>query len=71
MAKSAKQQIFDNQARDNLATLDPEVYRRIELRMGGTPEQAEAAAQWAVRANEESAKIRQENAEEESLAKAS
>ena len=39
-------------AQDNLARKDPEVERRIALRMGATQEEAEEAARWAERHNE-------------------
>ena len=61
--KEAAIQALRAESRDNLHELDPEVARLGTLRMGGTPEEAEQAAQWAVKRNAEVARIRREQAD--------
>jgi hypothetical protein len=61
--KKTAERILDSDARDNLSDYDPEVARQVALRMGDTPEEAEQAAQWAIKRNAEVARIRREQAD--------
>ncbi len=61
--KEAAIQAMRAESHDNLSEYDPEVARQVALRMGDTFEEAEQAAQWAVKRNAEVARIRREQAD--------
>jgi hypothetical protein len=58
--KEADRRAIRAESRDNLHEMDPEVARQGTLRMDGTLEEAEQAAQWAIKRNAEVARIRRE-----------